>query len=401
MYAEAMYGRYHYAWSELYALTDARFRFIRAPRDELYDIQSDPGERQSVAGEREQTRVAMRQALDRLLAGTKLDSPGAVTAEDRERLKALGYVGMQPTVDSAAGSTSLPDPKDKVHVLAQYRNGLDLVRKGELEPAIAAFQAIVSENPGLADAWGELAGLLVRQRRLAEAVTAYKHLVEAAPHDPAAIVSVAQVLVESGRLDEAGEQAELALKMLPAGEQRWRATACKTLMRIALDRNDLVTARAEAARGQREDPSMPLPEYVEGLIRFNAGQYADALPYFEAALKHTETRTFQIPDLRYYLGDTLGRLERYAEAERQFNEEVRLFPSSLRARAGLAMLYRVQGRNVDAERAINSILRVSPTSDGFALALKLWTMFGENGKAAAVKADARQRGVTIPPAQRR
>ena len=34
----------------------------------------------------------MRQALDGLMAGTKIDEPSAVTAEDRERLKALGYI---------------------------------------------------------------------------------------------------------------------------------------------------------------------------------------------------------------------------------------------------------------------------------------------------------------------
>ena len=44
LYAEALYSRYHFGWSELYALTDARYRFIRAPRDELYDLAEDPGE---------------------------------------------------------------------------------------------------------------------------------------------------------------------------------------------------------------------------------------------------------------------------------------------------------------------------------------------------------------------
>ena len=33
LYAESFYGRYHFGWSELYALTDGRYRYIRAPRD--------------------------------------------------------------------------------------------------------------------------------------------------------------------------------------------------------------------------------------------------------------------------------------------------------------------------------------------------------------------------------
>ncbi len=387
LYAEAMYPRYHFGWSELYSLTDARFRFIRAPRDELYDTTNDPRERRNLAGEREQTRVAMRQALDRLMAGAAIDAPGHVSAEDRERLKALGYIGMQATVDTKAGAESLPDPKDKVHVLEQYRRGLELVRNGRTSDAIPVLKAIVDENPRMADVWSEIAGLLVRQGRHKEAIEAYKRQVEVAPHDPAAIVSVVQLLVETGRSDEARAQADAALKVLPATEGRWRAAVHKMLMRMAVARNDVATARAEAELARKEDATLPLPAFLDGLIRYNAGQYAEALPYFEQVVRETEVRTFQVPDFRYYLGDTLGRLERYDEAAKYFAEEIRFFPSSLNARAGLAMVYRVQDRVDESNRAVEAILRQAPTPEGSALAEKLWTMFGESGRAAAVRAE--------------
>jgi arylsulfatase A-like enzyme len=44
IYSEALYSRYHFGWSELYGLTDARYRLVRAPRDELYDLERDPKE---------------------------------------------------------------------------------------------------------------------------------------------------------------------------------------------------------------------------------------------------------------------------------------------------------------------------------------------------------------------
>ena len=53
----------------------------------------------------------------------------------------------------------------------------------------------------------------------------------------------------------------------------------------------------------------------------------------------------QMNDLNYYIGDSLARLERYAEAEPYLQDEVRLFPHNTRARAGLAMLYRAMGRD--------------------------------------------------------
>ena len=41
-YAETYYPRFHYNWSELVAVETGRWKFVRAPRSELYDMQQDP-----------------------------------------------------------------------------------------------------------------------------------------------------------------------------------------------------------------------------------------------------------------------------------------------------------------------------------------------------------------------
>jgi tetratricopeptide (TPR) repeat protein len=93
-------------------------------------------------------------------------------------------------------------------------------------------------------------------------------------------------------------------------------------------------------------------------------------------------------DLNYYIGDSLARLERYQEAEPYLLQEIAVFPHNTRARASLAMLYRAEGRKAESERAILDLLRVSPTDEGRRLAERLWTMFGEPEKAAAVRRGA-------------
>jgi arylsulfatase A-like enzyme/Tfp pilus assembly protein PilF len=389
IYAEALYARFHFAWSELYSLTDSRYRLIRAPRDELYDSQQDAGERANVAAARESTRVAMRQALEKLMAGARIDEPAQVTPEDRERLKALGYVGSQATLGTSPGVDSLPDPKDKVHVLEQYRAALDLVRQGRADEAIAAFQSLSAQNPQMADVLSELAGLLLRAGRVDESIAAYKRLVEVAPHDPSALVTVAQLLVQSGRPDEAQAQAKAALLMLTNAEGRWKAAAHKVLMRVALDRKDLALAREEAARAQEADPSIPLRDFVEGVIRYDAGQFEEGLPYFQRAVESSRQRTFPVADLHYYLGDSLARLERYPEAEQALTMEIRMFPSNLRARTARAMLYRAQGRNLESDQEIENIVRTSPGPEGYSLAVKLYMMFGETEKAREASARAK------------
>ena len=52
VYSETYFPRYHFGWSELLAVTEERYRYIRAPRVELYDLHRDPAERLNLAGER-------------------------------------------------------------------------------------------------------------------------------------------------------------------------------------------------------------------------------------------------------------------------------------------------------------------------------------------------------------
>jgi arylsulfatase A-like enzyme len=374
LYAEALYSRYHFGWSELYALTDARYSFIRAPREELYDLQRDPGERQNLASDRESTRVAMRNALEQLSAGARIDAPGDVSAEARERLRALGYVGAAPpAVPSPAAG--LPDPKEKVQVLERYRAAIALVRQGRFEAGLSQFRAIVADNPMMADVWSEIGGLELRLGRPEDALGAYKRLVDVAPHDPAALISVADTLLALGRVEEARAQAALAAESIPANDVRWRAKAHQSLAMVALARHDDSGARAEARIAHEIDPTLPAPQYVDGLIRYNANQFDIAVPFLEQALKESAARTVQIPELRYHLGDALARLERYSEAEPLLTEEVRLFPYELRARAALAMLYRATGRARESDREVETIERLAPTPEGRALVGKLRRMF--------------------------
>jgi tetratricopeptide (TPR) repeat protein len=141
----------------------------------------------------------------------------------------------------------------------------------------------------------------------------------------------------------------------------------------------------EARLAQKADPALPMPLYIQGLLLYNQGPYAGALTPLLQARDAIRQRTLQMNDLNYYIGDSLARLERYGEAEPFLLEEIRVFPNNVRARSGLAMLYRAMGRNAESDRAIEDMLRASPTAETRATAAKLWTMFGEPAKAQRVR----------------
>jgi tetratricopeptide (TPR) repeat protein len=386
-YAEALYGRYHYGWSDLYALTDARFRFIKAPRAELYDLESDPGERRNVAPDRAQTVLAMRSALDRLLSGAVIDKPSAVAKEDLERLQALGYVGTQVEVSAAAGE-SLPDPKDKIGVLEMHRRAVEFASRRAYDESIALLKSILADNPSMKDVWLQLGVQQVRAGRLPQALDTFKRLVEVDPKDGASLVSVAQVLIQLGRTAEARDHANAALALLASADGASRVPAYEVLVKAALGSQNVAEARRQAALAQQSDPTCPLPAYVDGLVLYDQGRYAEALPLFQAAITSLGTRTIGIQDLYYYAGDTLARLGESAGAADAFRTETRLSPENVRAHAGLAMLLQADGRAAEADEVISLLLRAVPTADGYAMAIRLRTIFGQRDLADALRREA-------------
>jgi tetratricopeptide (TPR) repeat protein len=201
---------------------------------------------------------------------------------------------------------------------------------------------------------------------------------------------VGGVLLQLGRLDEAQANAEMALGKA-AADRRARTSACELLVKVALGRKDAAGARRAAALAAEADPEFPLPPYVEGVLLHDAGDFAAALPQLQESARRLQGHAFAIPELYFYLGDSFANLGREEEAAAALREELRLFPQNTRAHMSLAMLYRAGGRNADAEREIDAMLRAVPTPDGYAMAAKTWSIFGEAARADAVRAAAAQR----------
>ena len=381
IYAESLSPRYHFGWSELYALSDDRYRLIRAPKDELYDLTQDPKELTSIADQRAQVRTAMRRALDAMISTKTLTAPSAVSDEDRQKLAALGYVGTQSGASLETESDKLPDPKDRIEVLRKYRRATDLAGTRKFTEAVGLFREILRDEPAMTDVWLQLADIYNRLGLTAQAVDAFKEVVKRNHKDPAGLTGAASGLLRLGRLDEAKAHAELATAVAPA-------ISHELLARIAVQRGDTDLARREAKLAQEADPTLPLGSFVEGALLHAQGRYAAAVPHLQQAREALQKRTVQMPDVNYYLGDSLARLERYAEAMPYFQAEIAMFPGHIRARAGLAMLHRAMGQQAQSEQAIQELLENAPTREGYDVAAQLWTMFGEPARAAQTRAAA-------------
>jgi tetratricopeptide (TPR) repeat protein len=376
VYSESMYPRYHFGWSELYALTDGKTRYILAPRDELYDLEQDPREATNLAADRRDVRDAMKAALTPLVQPSSIAGPREISPEDLEKFQALGYIGM--SVQPSSNNEALPDPKNKIGIFKAYRQAIESVRAGNLDEAIDGYKKILADNPQMLDVWERLATVLQRANRGDEAMLVMRRVIALAPGNAAAHLRLGRALSRRKQFDEAAAEARAALASEPG-------QANELLARIAFERGDLDAAVTFAEAATRSDPKLALPYYVQGLVKYQQRDYAAALPLFERARTALEARPgLTLPGLYLHLGDCLYRAQRQDEAGRAFATEVRLYPDDLQARMRLGGFYLASNQRTAFVNLFTELVKQAPTRENVRLAQRALIEAGETEAARAL-----------------
>ncbi len=352
VYSETFLPRYHFGWSELLSATDDRYRYIRAPRPELYDLKADPGEKTDRVADLAATSAALGAWLAER-ASHSVPAPSPVDAATRKKLEALGYVG-GGGAELSSSTGGLADPKDKIPVLEAFKRAVARRREGRDEQAVAELRAVLADSPGMLDAWETLGLSLARLGREAEAIRALERAIAIDPASPAAHLALARVHALAGRPDLVETHAEAATARGP-GE------AYELLAELRLRQGRLEEAAECARRSLAADSRRVVGHVVLGTVARRAGRCEDAIAeYRRAAEGQTGHHGLVVPGIRSGMADCLARLGREAEAEREFQAEIATIPHSRDGRLGLATLYRSQGRDAEARRALEGVVAAHP-----------------------------------------
>src|SRR6185295_444772 len=109
-FSESLMPLLQYGWSDLRAVRDGRWKYILAPKPELYDLDRDPGELRNLVDEEPNRARAFRSGIEQQLrleqaARRGAESPAAtVPADMLEKLGALGYVSGTASAERASGA---------------------------------------------------------------------------------------------------------------------------------------------------------------------------------------------------------------------------------------------------------------------------------------------------------
>lgn len=342
IFAENFSPRIRLGWSELRSLISARYQYIEAPTPELYDLETDPGERENLVKGRPPELRAMVVETER--RRTALHAPEPVDAETAKKLQALGYL----TGTSREDGGARPDPKDAIGGLVRLQEAAELHTAGRSAEAVPILLEVLAANPRLVDGWEVLASALEKLGRLDEALAALKKTVALSPPGRSNyVVDVAALALRAGRLDDARRHAQLAREL---GDPR----AYAILGSVALREGKLGEARAVADEGlKRFGPPPP-----EGLHVLRA--------------------------------EVFGREARLDEAEVEYRLELEAHPRSLKALSGLAIVAASRGDMAGAVRRVEEMVKALPTADAYVTGFVSLRSFGRIEQARALLAEGRR-----------
>jgi arylsulfatase A-like enzyme/Tfp pilus assembly protein PilF len=393
-YSEAIYPRFHFGWSDLRALTSGRFKFVAAPRPELYDLAQDPGETHNLYPERQALGDRMNQelvALEQRMSATAAAPKAAVEVDPdaRARLAALGYVGTFVTALPAdrAGLAGLADPKDKIQLFNLMTQARETARHDkESDDGLDALERVVAADPKVIDAWFMLGNEYYRRRQFARAIDQFKRALELKPDYDLVVINMANAYRALGRDQEAMIGYRRFMELDPKNAQiRYE------LAQILIDSGKLDEARQELTQALAIEPKLAAARNALGVLALRRGDLAGAEREIRAAIDEK-------PDVRlaHYnlalLAEQQGDLPR---AIAEYNKEIELHANSYKAAFNLGRLYERAG---DRQRQLAEYKRAIAMNPNFAeghlFLAKLYLDFGQNLDEAVKLA---RRGIELEP----
>jgi choline-sulfatase len=342
-YAEALFPKINLGWAELRAIRTNKWKYIEAPRPELYDLESDPNEEKNVIQLHPEEAKELKTSLQKLISkgsGSSAEQVvvGKVDPQFEKQLRSLGYLsGGAPQKLVLTGEGI--DPKDRVHILKLVEESIgphsqqpsaqrlqllrQAVREDPTNPilylvlgdglekhrlfdeALELYQsALKYQGTATSRIYARIARIQGPRGKITEAITALQKAVELDPNDVKTLNKLALSCLLAGRNAEAQSALEALLFLDPEN-----AEAHNSLGWMALRRKELATAKVHFEKALEADPKFLEPYINLGMLCKQSGDFKNARHYFETYL-------------------TKATSDKYRESATQIRKELALLPKA-------------------------------------------------------------------------
>lgn len=315
LYSESYLPLLHFRWNQLRGFQSRGWKYIDAPRPELYDLRNDPRELKNLYATR---RSLANEMHDRLFGLLRRFTPASGPEPEKEltdpalleRLRSLGYVAVSAGTFAEASGQPLPDPKDRIRVYELVSEAMTDGQRG----------------------------------RHAESL---RKLREAAKVEPSSVTIHYLMALNHFRLKEfppAQEHFRSAIQMNPRFAL---ATYYLGLTQIQL--GDLDGAAVSFARSLEIDPTQFAAAFNLGVTHLKKNRVKEALEQFKRSVEINPGYA----QGHEALGEMYLHVGQPAEAARALEKAVELAPDAAKAHYNLGRAYQALGRTADAQREFN------------------------------------------------
>jgi choline-sulfatase len=312
-YAETLYPKINMGWAELRAIRTNHWKYIRAPKPELYDLSQDAAETSNVI----QSHAAEVQRFEAQLRAV-IGSNGAEKVEtamvDRrtlDQLQSLGYTsgftarsydltgqgadpkdrrGILKLMDAAAERPGVPVSQrvdllrqalseDATNPILYYLLGANYEKAGRYGEAMKLYSTAIHNGIESGRLHSRIADLLVRSGKKDEAIPEYEKAAQLNPADAESQANLATAYLEKGRLGDAERVYKWVLTTDPG-----YAAAYNGLGVVAIQRQDAAAARGYFEKAVALDAELVEAQLNLGIIYKDAGDRARARACFQAFL---------------------------------------------------------------------------------------------------------------------
>ncbi|MCD6451953.1 MAG: sulfatase-like hydrolase/transferase [Acidobacteria bacterium] len=326
-YGESYYPWLHFGWGKLRCLIKGNWKYIEAPKPELYNLALDPKEKNNLFTKYRAVARRLSNELKKLTAGYDEGAGAIRLVPDEETLKrmiSLGYIsGTVVRKNLKKKQGPLADPKDKIEDYNRYERNLILASKelgrGEARKALKRLLPLLKINENSFELRYYLGN-------------AYRQLKQ---------------------YKRALEQYAIALKLSPGFINTYYQIG-----RTYAEMGDFAEAVRTIKKGLAIFPNSHLLYFNLGVIYRNNGKREEAIATFKKALTLAPNDPATLGNLADLLLETGRKKEAIPILERAvavgFRKELAL--------ANLARLYDEEGKHKLAEKKLTELLHTAPNS---------------------------------------
>ena len=385
-FSESIYAELHYGWSPLRSLTTSDYKYIEAPRPELYDRKKDPNELVNLISEKASIARVLKNELQSIVAkysGKNLKGPDKMDPETEEKLRALGYIG---SIQQSTPESRKIDPKDKIHLSQTIHVAFAEAQKKNHENALRLILPVLQEDPNMTDAHFVAGVSYLGLNQLDKALDELLKTLALRPEQSTVIFNVGHTYEMMENLKEAESWYQKVMAVEPDHLQTNLKLGhlykkMDNPEKGAVHFSRAIQSYEEFLEQTKADESRSELFSTIGEIHFAAGNFREAESKFKEAMALSPNRKM----LHYNLAQIYEAEANIPSAIIEYQKEIELDPTNYKAFNDLGLLYRKTGKFEDAALCFQKVVELVPEDPrGYVLLAMVYQNMGRVQEAAAI-----------------